>query len=123
MANRDGYMVDLPANGSNVPPCPILAMSLLLFRFLPFGFPVFPSLCAASFSCSTNKEEVLIKFFKSLIIAIDVGPEGFATAKRPESGNGGRVSLGIRVLDGGWKGAVWMERRRAEDQEGRASLA
>ena len=91
-------LINSPANGSRVPPCPIFTISLLLFHFLRFGFPFFPSFWATSFSCSTNKGEVLIRFFMSLIMAIDVGPVGFATAKRPESGEGGRVSLGIGVL-------------------------
>jgi len=45
-----------------------------------------------------NSGEVLIKFLTSLIMAVDVGPDGFVTAKRPESDNGGRASLGIRAL-------------------------
>jgi len=45
-----------------------------------------------------NNGEVLIKFLASLIMAVDVGPDGFVTAKRPESGNGGRAIVSAQSM-------------------------
>lgn len=56
-----------------------------------------------------NKLDPLIRFFMSLTTDMDVCPDGFATAKSPDNGNGGSVSFGMVDPE------LEMERMKSED--------
>jgi len=94
------------ANGSRVPPEPILTYCLDIFFQFGFFFCFLPVVGVGpgyfdpirrvpSSTSGTNNLELEKSGFKRVRRDIEVGPEGLLTANMPDKGSAGTVALGI----------------------------